>query len=114
MRTTITSIGLPILAPDGKTLLRGPRLNIPESIYYELPIKENDVDMWARKGWVDLRPHNFAVWQNRFNLMRRSQHTLHTRGTSSITTKTYLTDTIEIGAVVAWIFNNEEGGYRIK
>lgn len=39
---------------------------------------------------------------------------LHTRGTSSITTKTYLTDTIEIGAVVAWIFNNEEGGYRIK
>lgn len=114
LRTTITSIGVPILAPDGKTLLRGPRLNIPESIYYELPLEENNVDEWARKGWVDLRPTNFAVWQNRFNLMRRSQHMLHTRGTSSITTKTYLTDTIEIGAVVAWIFNNEEGGYRIK
>ncbi|GAB4151630.1 MAG: hypothetical protein Fur0021_15740 [Candidatus Promineifilaceae bacterium] len=114
LRTTITSIGVPILAPDGKTLLRGPRLNIPESIYYELPIAENNVDEWARKGWVDLRPANFAVWQNRFNLMQRSQHMLHTRGTSSITTKTYLTDTIEIGAVVAWIFNNEEGGYRIK
>lgn len=114
LRTTITSIGVPILAPDGKTLLRGPRLNIPESIYYELPLEENNVDEWARKGWVDLRPANFAVWQNRFNLMRRSQHMLHTRGTSSITTKTYLTDTIEIGAVVAWIFNNEEGGYRIK
>ena len=39
---------------------------------------------------------------------------LHTRGTSSVTVKTYLPETIEIGAVVAWIFNNEEGGYRIK
>lgn len=114
LRTTITSIGVPILAPDGKTLLRGPRLNIPESIYNEVSLPEDDVDKWARKGWVDLRASNFAVWQNRFNMMRRSQHMLHTRGTSSITTKTYLTDTIEIGAVVAWIFNNEEGGYRIK
>ena len=28
--------------------------------------------------------------------------------------KTYLTDSIEIGAIVAWIFNNEASGYRIK
>jgi len=28
--------------------------------------------------------------------------------------KTYLSNLIEIGAVVAWIFNNEDQGYRIK
>jgi hypothetical protein len=28
--------------------------------------------------------------------------------------KTYLPETIEIGAVVGWIFNNETSGYRIK
>lgn len=114
LRTTITSIGVPILAPDGRTILRGPRLNIPESIYHEVEVTPHDVDVWARKGWVDLRPMNFLNWQERFRRMRRSQHTLHTRGTSSITMKTYLTDTIEIGAVVAWIFNNEEQGHRIK
>jgi hypothetical protein len=114
LRTTITSIGVPILAPDGCTMLRGPRLNIPESIYHEVEVTPQNIDMWARKGWVDLRPLNFLHWQERFRRMRRSQHMLHTRGTSSITMKTYLTDTIEIGAVVAWIFNNEEQGHRIK
>jgi hypothetical protein len=28
--------------------------------------------------------------------------------------KAYLSDSIEIGAIVAWIFINEEKGYRIK
>jgi hypothetical protein len=114
LRTTITSIGVPILTPDGERLIRGPRLNIPESIYRELPVTDEDVDLWARKGWVDLRPGNIAAWQERFQRMRRTQHMLHTRGTSSVTLKTYLPETIEIGAVVAWIFNNEVQGYRIK
>ncbi|MFN2222191.1 MAG: hypothetical protein ACK2UH_06545 [Candidatus Promineifilaceae bacterium] len=114
LRTTITSIGLPILAPDGRHLIRGPRVNIPESIHHEVDVDDGDIDAWAHKGWVDLRPASFAGWQERFQRMRRSRHYLHTRGTSSITMKTYLTDSIEIGAVVAWIFNNEEHGYRIK
>lgn len=114
LRTTITSIGLPILAPDGKHLIRGPRINIPESIHHEVNIENGDVDTWARKGWVDLRPSSLNGWQERFQRMRRSRHYLHTRGTSSITMKTYLTDSIEIGATVAWIFNNEEQGFRIK
>lgn len=114
LRTTITSIGVPILTPDGGRLIRGPRLNIPESIYRELPVMDEDVDLWARKGWVDLRPGNIVAWQERFQRMRRTQHMLHTRGTSSVTLKTYLPETIEIGAVVAWIFNNEVQGYRIK
>jgi hypothetical protein len=114
LRTTITSIGVPILVPDGRTVLRGPRMNIPESIYHEIDCDEEKVDVWARKGWIDLRPSNFVAWQDRFRRMRRSQNLLHTRGSSSITMKTYLPDKIEIGMVVAWIFNNEEKGYRIK
>jgi hypothetical protein len=114
LRTTITSIGLPILAPDGKILLRGPRLNIPESIYHEVEFNEADIDAWACKGWVDLRPVNLHAWQERLRRMQRTQNLLHTRGTSSITMRTYLPDTIEIGAVVAWIFMNEDKGYRLK
>jgi hypothetical protein len=114
LRTTIISIGLPILTPEGDCLLRGPRLNIPESIYREVEVDAAHVDAWAAKGWVDLRPGNFRLWHDRFERMQRTKHMLHTRGTSSVTVKTYLPETIEIGAVVAWIFNNEEGGYRIK
>ncbi|HSM55258.1 MAG TPA: hypothetical protein VK879_03810 [Candidatus Sulfomarinibacteraceae bacterium] len=114
LRTTIAAIGVPILTPDGANLIRGPRLNIPESIYHEVPMTSEDVDRWARKGWVDLRPRNMAEWQDRFQRMRRTQHMLHSRGSASVTMKTYLPETIEIGAVVAWIFNNDYDGYRIK
>ena len=114
LRTTITAIGVPILTPDGRHIIRGPRLNIPESIYHEVQVTADGLDRWARKGWVDLRPLNFAEWQDRFQRMRRARHMLHTRGTSSLTMKTYLPESIEIGIVVAWIFNNEDEGYRIK
>lgn len=114
LRTTIVSIGVPILTPDGRQLIRGPRLNIPESIYHEVDLDDERRDAWAAKGWVDLRPSNFRVWQERFGKMLRTKHTLHTRGTSSVTVKTYLPETIEIGAVVAWVFSNEDGGFRIK
>ncbi len=114
LREIITSIGLPILLPDGKTIIRGPRINIPESFGPQVDITDANVDIWARKGWVDLRQENILSWQRRFRRMQRSKHRLHTRGTSSITIKTYLSETIEIGAVVAWIFNNEINGYRFK
>ncbi|MFO7663552.1 MAG: hypothetical protein R6X18_13295 [Chloroflexota bacterium] len=114
LRTTITSIGLPILTPDGGRLIRGPRINIPESIHREVEVDPVRLNNWATKGWVDLRPSNFHLWQDRFERMQRTKHTLNTRGSSAITMRTYLPETIEIGAVVAWIFNNEEGGYRIK
>lgn len=114
LRTTLISIGVPILAPNSKTLIRGPRINIPESIYHEVNIQNKDLDEWAQKGWVDLRSSNMAKWQDRFKRMRRTQHMLHTRGTSSVTMNTYLYDKIEIGSVVAWLFNNDLKGYRIK
>ncbi|HSH05466.1 MAG TPA: hypothetical protein VLL52_23320 [Anaerolineae bacterium] len=115
LRTQITSIGVPILSPDGQTLIRGPRLNIPESIYHVLEVGEGDIDSWARKGWIDLRPSNFLVWQERFQRMERGRREgIKARGTASVTMQMYLPDTIEIGAVVAWIFNNDAMGYRIK
>jgi len=114
LRAIITSIGLPILLPDGQTVIRGPRINIPESFGPVVDITVANIDIWARKGWVDLRLENILSWQKRFRRMQRSKHRLHTRGTSSITIRTYLPETIEIGAVVAWIFNNEINGYRFK
>lgn len=114
LRSMIVSIGVPILSPDGRRLIRGPRLNIPESIYEDASVTAGDIDRWAAKGWIDLRSGNMKEWQDRFVSMRGAQHKLQTEGTTSISRSTYLSEEIEIGAVAAWIFNNEDGGYRIK
>ncbi len=112
---SITSIGVPVLTPDGQTLLRGPALNIPEvKGAREVAIGAGDIDRWADKGWVDLRPANFARWQARFRLMERKRQRVRGKGSAAVTREAYLFDDIRIGTIVGWIFNNEEEGYRIK
>jgi hypothetical protein len=47
--------------------------------------------------------------------MRHETERVRERGSAAFTRKAYLTDEIEIGTVVGWVFNNEEDfGYRIK
>ncbi|MBI3242304.1 MAG: hypothetical protein HYZ49_08435 [Chloroflexi bacterium] len=115
LRQTITSIGAPILTPDGTQLMRGPFIRIPEVAgATTAEIGPGDLDKWAAKGWVDLRPANFARWQKRFEMMERSRQALRGKGSAAVTREAYLFDEIRIGALVGWIFNNEQEGYRIK
>lgn len=111
----ITSIGVPILAPDGKHLIRGPFIKIPEvKDGKDILINSGDIDTWASKGWVDLRAANFAHWQDRFKRMEESRKRTRGRGSAAVSREVYVFDEIRIGEVAGWIFNNEEGGYRIK
>ncbi|MBI3740801.1 MAG: hypothetical protein HY257_03455, partial [Chloroflexi bacterium] len=56
LRRTIISIGLPILAPDGAHIWRGPFIRIPERAdTNRVPLTLADVDKFAQHGWVDLR-----------------------------------------------------------
>ena len=115
LRCSITSIGVPILDPAGESLIRGPLIRIPETPGERtVVIKQGDVELWANKGWVDLRPSNFACWQERFRVMERARQRAHGHGSAAITREAYLSDEIQSGTIVGWIFNNEEGGYRIK
>jgi len=114
MCQTIISLGLPILLPDGKQIIRGPRISIPERIEPGVRITEKDVDAWAQKGWVDLRTQNMVLWQERFEKMERSRQDISGRGSAAVTIEGYIYDNIRIGEVVGWIFNNELDGYRIK
>jgi hypothetical protein len=115
LRQTITSVGLPILAPDGKHIWRGPFIRIPERADTNVvSLSHAAIDQYARKGWVDLRPDNFAAWKERIEKMRRAQQRLRGRGSAAITMEAYLDEEIRIGDVVAWVFNNEKIGYRIK
>jgi hypothetical protein len=116
LRDTIVSVGLPILTPDNR-LIRGPYIRIPEEKnrdHVEFT-GASDVDAWAAKGWVDLRPANMARWRERFETMGQGAERIRERGSAAFTRGAYLSEKIQIGAVVGWIFNNEENfGYRIK
>jgi hypothetical protein len=115
LRQTITSVGLPVLTPDGRSLIRGPFVRIPEIPgRNDVEVTPESVDTWASKGWVDLRPANLEVWRRRFERMRREAQLVRGRGSAAVTRDAYLSDDISIGAVAGWIFNNEENAYRIK
>ncbi|MBN1348952.1 hypothetical protein JXJ21_06050 [candidate division KSB1 bacterium] len=117
IRNLITSIGVPILAPDGKQIYRGPKINIPEYRGdFDIPVTDEKIDEWAQKGWVDLRPKNFELWHQRFEQMLYSASAFSNEGSAAITLKSYLYFDIRIGEVVGWIFNNDPKikGYRIK
>jgi hypothetical protein len=115
LRHTINTVGLPILLPDGRSLLRGPLIRIPEIPgINKVNVTRESIDEWAAKGWVDLRPANFKRWRDRFERMALRPHMLDERGSAGIKREIYSHEDIRVGAVVGWIFNNEIHGYRIK
>ncbi len=110
------SIGIPVLMPDGTTLLRGPRINVPEVLGHKTSVRlgRGHLDVWVRKGWVDLRPVNIRRWRDRVTQMSQARTDLRLAGSAAATTSSYMSERFEIGEVVAWIFNNELGGHRVK
>lgn len=114
---TAPSIGIPVLFPDGQEMLRGPRINVPELEGHARSVRADDrrqVDAWAKKGWIDLRPANMATWRDRFRQMLRARAHLRDEGSAAASIESFMSTEFEIGEVVAWIFNNEMGGYRVK
>jgi hypothetical protein len=115
LRDTITSLGTPILSADGTRLSRGPLVRIPEVPGSDsVTIGLQDRDAWAQKGWIDLRPENFALWQQRFTAMREARGGKALRGSAAARQRAYLTEDIQIGTIAAWILANEHDGFRIK
>ena len=65
---TAPSIGIPIVMPDGKHIagtLESTFLNWLD-IKNGIHERSKEVEKWIRKGWIDLRPNNIAIWQARF------------------------------------------------
>ncbi|MCK6503658.1 hypothetical protein L6R53_09715 [Myxococcota bacterium] len=114
---TAPSIGIPVLLPDGRSILRGPRINVPQVLGHATAVQWSspaELEGWVKRGWVDLRPENMATWQARFRTMLASRAKLRTAGSAAANIHAWSADHFEIGEVVAWIFNNELEGYRMK
>ncbi len=125
LRSGILSIGIPILLPDGKSMLRGPRIVIP-AMRGSNTVKLNakDVDQYCHDGWVDLRKSNMDMWKKRLLMLQAEMDSMHwdNKKTKAISSSrinrkpfqiTHNGDSaINIGEVVGWIFNIEEQGSR--
>ena len=119
LRNEIISIGIPILKPDGKSLLRGNDIKIPPfKGENEIEISTENIDLWAKDGWVDLRESSMHQWQKRIETIVSEAEAINFDDTSSmhVRTKKYWNnfETIDIGKVVGWIFIKEEKGERMK
>jgi NAD(P)-dependent dehydrogenase (short-subunit alcohol dehydrogenase family) len=104
LRQEILSVGIPILLPDGRKILRGPLVHSAN----------------ADQGWVDLTPGNAARWQTRMAALRAYIKTSASDSTSRID-RAYPSlvdwsqgDEFDEGEVVGWLFNHEDMGGRGK
>ncbi|MDO8550583.1 MAG: short-chain dehydrogenase [Ignavibacteria bacterium] len=119
LRNEILSIGIPILLPNGESLLRGGMIKIPafrgENI---LDVNEKSINSWANEGWVDLRIPNMKKWQTRISDLIEEVELIPLSDTSSmhVRTKDYWNnfEEINIGKICSWLFIHEEQGKRMK
>jgi hypothetical protein len=119
LRAKIISIGIPILMPDGKTLIRADQIKIPALIgVNEIAITPKHIDLWAHDGWVDLRVPNMKRWIARMKEMLAMAKAIPANDTSSrfLNNSKYWNDFKEIdpGKLAGWIFSYEEKGMRMK
>ena len=119
VRSHVISIGIPILLPDGKSLLRAATVKIPPFRgEEEYPVTRQNIDRWAHDGWVDLRTKNMALWKRRIAQLISEVEQLPAGETSSRTmyNREYWDNFMEIdpGKICGWIFTFEEKGRRMK
>ncbi len=111
LRQQIISVGLPIVAPDGRAVYRG-------SIVVVAPEPGRDPLSAAPRGWVDLRPEQFGVWITRAGVMVRDADVRASGPQSSGSDVDWNAigsdDTIEPSRFATWVFTVEDKGTRIK
>lgn len=124
LRARILSVGIPILLPDGRKLLRGQTVHIPSANQRAATPSPTaaQCDRWAHEGWVDLRPVNWTRWQTRLRAILDELGRIDTADTSSYNAQGHRywdtaadgTHPIQISKLVSWIFRTEEQGERMK
>lgn len=121
IRSRILSIGIPILLPDGISLLRGNLIKVPSEEEQPARVSQTKINSWAKNGWVDLRKDNIILWQERFKRLMIKINQQKNAKDSSFTDKTFLKKdswkpdyTIDVGETVGYILNEEERGWRVK
>jgi NAD(P)-dependent dehydrogenase (short-subunit alcohol dehydrogenase family) len=111
LRVRILTIGLPILLPDGESLLRGASAKVkPEP--GQSPRDPRLVD----NGWVDLRAANWERWRGRIEAIRSELATGPGSADGSRVDRERhdREQDVRPGRLAAWVFRYEDAGERMK
>lgn len=119
LRSEAISVGIPILMPDGKQLLRGPNVIIPVQIGDDvIPMNAANMNDWAKAGWMDLREVNIKLWKSRaqkvVDYVKALPHEDNSSRYSHGIQYWNIDSALNIGKIAAWIFIHEDEGLRIK
>jgi hypothetical protein len=119
LRSRIISIGIPILLPDGRKLIKSPVVKVPhDPRRTKFDVNSNLIDAWSADGWVDLRPSNMKHWQDRIKKLLGSSILVEDGDTSSRILRDadfwHPDEPLDEGELVGWIFSYEDKGLRIK
>lgn len=110
LRSQILSVGLPIVAPDGRRVYRGSHVVVPPDAADPLSA--------APRGWVDLRPGQFGVWIRRAGEMVRQAEARRDLSEESGSDVAWAAigaeEPIEPARFATWVFAHEDFGERIK
>ncbi len=106
LRSTIISVGLPVIISDTKVYRGGTVMMKPV---------DGDVELAVTRGWVDLRAPNIRVWVDRARQMV-DQAGMRAGGSDSGVDwwAQRPDDAIAPPRFATWIFRHEDGGERIK
>ena len=111
LRQRILTIGLPILLPDGNSVLRGAMVKVlPE------PHLSPTDDRIVAAGWVDLRSGNWSLWRDRIKgvAVQIQDRPGVLDGSQGDQEFGDAEGRIRPGRMAAWIFRYEDKGERIK
>lgn len=114
-RSTVLSVGLPILLSDGTRYLRGQMVLVPSD--GDRTVTPENLERWCYQGWIDLRPSNWERWIARCKdiIERASRCSSDTSSRSEFTAEYWDNfETINEGKLVAYILYTEEHGGRLK
>jgi hypothetical protein len=120
VRSQIISIGIPILLPDGETLLFASRKyqdkGWEKGSWF---INPEYIEKWAYREWIDLRPQNMFQWQKHFQiiLQESEKSSLDTSSRFDRAGQFWSRDEvgkiiIDPGELVGWILIREDGGVK--
>lgn len=109
------TIGIPILLGENM-ILRGPNITDPEPAGHDSTFKissQDQIDQFARRGWIDLRPRNLQVWKERaFHIL--AEPPVHAKDTSCLTGLHYGSGSRELNPAMlaSWVIAGELHGQR--
>jgi hypothetical protein len=116
-RSTVLSIGLPILLADGARYLRGSEVLVPSASVTDRTMTPDNIERWCHDGWIDLRATNWQRWIARCQQIIEgcSHQNVDTSSRAEFTADYWdHFESINEGKLAAYILYVEEGGGRTK